>query len=399
MILGLILALNCASNLVPFELGISEGFSLKNLFYLCLLYFGLLKRNNYDYVKYSYSIELLWLIFTIFTVISILFNINRFNLIPVEIIIKTIFEPLFVVAIIGYVKINNNDITSALDGIFYSISLMTLLSIIYYFFEIHVPATDISKNSFRMQGIFGDPNFTGAYLSSILPVGLLNYYNKSSKKYINLILVIILSVGIILTGSRGGIITLTLSWLFTSMIYLNYEKYNIKLIIITLLITLLITTVLYFSISENFYNKIIMRFTSHTNKIDDYTSGRLSTYILGIQSIKNDFFIGKGHLGFVGWHNKIHGYPMGIHNYFLDIFSNYGFIAFLSLLLVYIKSLIYGWKIKKYEPKIFLILISLFVVIQNLPYCNPIFFAVISVFSYQYYNGLQEENNSESIKK
>ena len=214
----------------------------------------------------------------------------------------------------------------------------------------------IQANSDRYYSNIGQPNI----LATIYVTALATSYVKINNNHLNFILAVLLTIGIFLTKSRVGYISLVI----VSLLLFCFDAKTIKnlfknLIAIILLLILFIINSLQ---TSNF---------AKANRLESFGNGRKELYLDSIQLIKDKPLLGYGweeahkfvpKAGTINFKNPLYSY----HNIFLDLALSYGLIITI-LIIIFVFLFIYKNNINKYY------------VVIILP------FAIHSLFEFPYY--------------
>lgn len=181
-----------------------------------------------------------------------------------------------------------------------------------------------------------DPNFFAESIVAILPLAFVSYEgNYGTKSYIFLGIVALLSGGVILTNSRGGLLALAIV-LF--LLFINSKK-KFKMIIMGIIVLAIFLP----HIGPEYRGRIA---TVKTYDEDQSAMGRLASWGAGIKMFKDHPIIGVG----AGNFNQLfENYrpsemsafgtkEMSIHNMFLQILSETGALGGGIFLLIIVSS-------------------------------------------------------------
>lgn len=314
-----------------------------------LLEFGPLTLRMYCFIfvifltifhlnKFNYSILFSVFIFLLSLILSSIIGIAKNN--QFEIIFDHI-KPLllFLEIILIYYFIGNQNKTEIsfyyiykYIGLILSLVFFILLILIYlklidftFFYE-----WTLNENDFIFRSQENQISTIGFFYKGFLYLGVsFFFFLFDKKKYSNLSLIIIL-IALILTLTRG----LILSTLFTYLIYL-FKGRKTKAFLYIILLFIIIYS------SYNFYiNLLGNREESNSIRIDDFH------FVLNNLSFLNIFF-GNGFGSLIN--NRV-----GVENSFLDIFFNQGLLGILLYVYIFIRILlIHNKKLKNnnfYSP-------------------------------------------------
>lgn len=170
---------------------------------------------------------------------------------------------------------------------------------------------------YRINGITSDPSVHAVYTIMALPLFLLRYITKSRVKYLILILILLVSLVLTMSGSAS------VGFLFSLLALLVLRLRNIKISQLTLLLFLSIILIsLYSSYEENFQYYARIRFDPH-GTIATHMDIAINSLEIGIK-----YPLGVGYNNFsIAYENQysISGYNP--HNSWLGYFVQTGFIG------------------------------------------------------------------------
>lgn len=184
-----------------------------------------------------------------------------------------------------------------------------------------------------------------------------------NRKYIRLILFVILSFAVLFSMKRSGILIIIFCWLIYGLLIINRGKNKV----IAIISVFILFSIAFFSfdIIDDFSGG---RITERLNKEEtNEGSGRLAIYEITIdmqkKSSKTSWLFGHGHFG------VYNDSPFGIsaHNDFLEVLYDYGlFIMILYLCLwgYVIKRAIYLYKIKSFYLFPYLASVIIFIIMS-----------------------------------
>jgi O-antigen ligase len=207
----------------------------------------------------------------------------------------------------------------------------------------------------------------GSYLTIGYIIGIsiiLNVFSNLFNNKIKLILTITLFGILFITGARGPIVFLLLTFiLYGSYIILIKRKINLKKIILSSSIVLLILIPLSSKINlDQIFERSINRLFALTTNSDSAANDRITRYLFVLEKTdSNNLLLGHGFGSFgIEYEKKdLRSYP---HNIFLEFLFELGIIGlFLFLFLLYLVSsrLFYNKKFLLFAIFIFLLLNSM----------------------------------------
>lgn len=210
-------------------------------------------------------------------------------------------------------------------------------------------------------------NYLAYGLVTLLPLlYLMITNNKGNKIYYGML--IIFTVAIFLTGSRGAL----------SSLLIFYFLFSIRKPIFGLGVFILIISS--FAILLGFYDNLPTywqaRFDFHNvnNNEIDWTSGRDETWVFALKTFKENFLLGIGPNNF----GQFSGFSIGVHNVFLSLLVETGILGFFLYFLIIISILFFIIKRDFYIGLMF-ILIELPIFLTGVWESSPILWVVLSL--------------------
>ncbi|WP_462323588.1 O-antigen ligase family protein [Desulfoplanes sp.] len=271
-----------------FKIGIIESVSLKNIsMYIvlfCIIFQRIFDKEAYGENKSIYTFVWIYLIYSLILIIYKNITGSNFNnLFDFLITFKGAFDAFIIFILLLYLNLNQDYLEKTIKMlllVFFILNLITVLDALKLF--------DIDRIGFdavhgRTSGAFGESNVYAAYVSLFLPLviaSLLECKNKLSFFYYSLN--IILGVySLILTGSRGGIVSFIVSFVFFLIIIkksnLKIEKVAKVYIVLTIALTgLVLIYSIPRNITEGLENNIVSRYES--SSLNEYSSGRIDLW-------------------------------------------------------------------------------------------------------------------------
>lgn len=194
------------------------------------------------------------------------------------------------------------------------------LNIIYQWLTHHYYQLWVQRSSFYFFGVFKDPNYTMSYVMPAAFFSFAKLFSNKRKpiKVILLLLAIILfSLAVLATASRGAIVAFYFSCLFYFM-FSNKVKIKQKIKLITLLIIL--TGGLAIIALKVLPQLAILRFTSYTDG-----AGRLYLWEAAMKCFYSNPLIGGGIDSGTAFSTSLVG--NATHNVYIDILCDSGVIG------------------------------------------------------------------------
>ena len=217
------------------------------------------------------------------------------------------------------------------------------MSIFFQFIELFNFGESFGRNS-SLIGVSANINIAGFSLALLTPFAILFMTKKKGlSKYISLLIICISSFSILLTGSRGATLSLSLviiSYLIHTFIFNNSIKEKVKIsifILIPFCVSVLFSEILFDGL--NYSNRIEQIITRGSSSRFQYYNDAINSFIekpflgVGIGNWKlNSIEFGKRH---------IEGYivPYHAHNDFLQILAEIGIFGFLCYIAIFINTI------------------------------------------------------------
>ena len=190
-----------------------------------------------------------------------------------------------------------------------------------------------SRTSMMIMGTPTDPNEFASIF--IVPASLIvyNLFHNKKNKIIEVIILILMVYCVLMSGSRGALISLVVAFLIT---YFMYGKVNMKTMMISIVAIVIIGIITVQYLLPMIPKDVLARL-SLTALMEDGGSGRGTLWIDAINKIWNGsvwrMLFGYGQYGLTA---GIEGLTQTMHNQLLQQLSNYGIVGLASyILLIY----------------------------------------------------------------
>lgn len=190
-----------------------------------------------------------------------------------------------------------------------------------------------SRTSMMIMGTPTDPNEFASIF--IVPASLIvyNLFHNKKNKIIEVIILILMVYCVLMSGSRGALISLVVALLIT---YFMYGKVNMKTMMISIVAIVIIGIITVQYLLPMIPKDVLARL-SLTALMEDGGSGRGTLWIDAINKIWNGsvwrMLFGYGQYGLTA---GIEGLTQTMHNQLLQQLSNYGIVGLASyILLIY----------------------------------------------------------------
>lgn len=351
---------------------------LCNFFFFSLFFRGVLPDKTFeaiviitfllgvvDTLLKNNKIDVKTMILIFFIIISALFQVyftQHLSLLANHIIY--LFQGVMVFYSIRYIS-KLVSIEYALKSLIFWATVVSSIGVTFYMLNMYSssPLYDTviyQKGSIsRLTGFQTNPN----YFSLTICIIPLLCVILSKFKYRTLCILVI-SIAILLSGSRGGI----LASLVPLILYLYLKsKYKILYAIVMILFAFIAI-----SLINSDLVPMLSRFdTSNSN----FSSGRTDHWIKAIELFNENYLYGVGNNSFLLYETE-NGRPIQVHNNFLRLLAEGGLVYFLSWgLFLYLL----GIKSKSKKSYYFLILPLLIFALVNDPYISKEFWLYLSI--------------------
>ncbi|EJR93393.1 hypothetical protein IKE_05884 [Bacillus cereus VD196] len=291
----------------------------------------------------------------------------------------------------------------SLDSIEYGISVVGILfnigSLIYYTMGVLNVENDfrgndiehfgivLDRNMGRLIGLTSDPN-----LFAFFNLLFFCYYIMNTKMLRNKIGLLLSITTIILTFSRGALLSLLL--LIVLSLVLKESSGKIKIIFSLSIIYVIASFCIIQYTGTSFEEMVMERFSTFS---EDRGSGRLDLWEQGIQLFSDNPLLGIGSYNFSMYHLFLYGSQMFVHNTFLEVLSETGllgsFFYTLSMLIILFQSIFLVIKNKR-SNFLFLTLVGYLSMMFMLSLVLSEMFIFFIALFFRYYEELQEVSDA-----
>ncbi|MCY6370501.1 O-antigen ligase family protein [Clostridium ganghwense] len=326
--------------------------------------FRALKENELDFSRISIKngrykkVVLVYLILIILALISSLLSINKlesFNLIGISLLSMIIVS----LSILSYKNMDEDFIKTVIAYLCIGVTLSSIPDIVVALYSI----VFLGKNQ-HLYGVLGS-NFMLGYTIMVLPFILLFSINKNMcKKYnkIFILLLLIQTINLSTQMSRGILLAVFICFVFTMILdKKNFIKY--------LLVGAVIFSGLGYNVTHRWeFNEIrqeietegiegVVQGEGIFKKLMEQTKSRRPIWTVALGMINDKPYLGVGPGQFKNYYLQYGGKPsrmyIDAHNIILNVATEVGLIftlvLFLGCITVFFKSLVFGWKKKKYK--------------------------------------------------
>lgn len=183
----------------------------------------------------------------------------------------------------------------------------------------------IERNNYRLIGTIEDPNFFVLFNTIFF-----FYYLTRPRNRINNIGLILCSITILLSLSRGGFFAIVFPLLFYVKKY--YKRVNYKKIVLIILAVITLNIILAYILDFNYIRVFTIRLL---NIFSDGGSGRINLWKNGLEVFGENPLFGIGINNFRSYNINIYGDSRYLHNTYLQILVETGIVGF-SIFLVFV---------------------------------------------------------------
>ena len=203
----------------------------------------------------------------------------------------------------------------------------------------------LMKETLRARGVFGEPNQTAAALALFFPV-VLSFIASDQKRLVNLAIVTALLLGLLATGSRGGMVGYLVGAM--SLLYTMRKTISIQKRILIILLMVLGICLAWAILPDLYRDQIMSRLgilVSDKATARDMSAGRTMLWedVLKVWSINPIFGI--------GWHGFQDMYHVATHNLYLEYLVGIGMVGLSLILFGWYKLLRYLVVMSKFGDK------------------------------------------------
>lgn len=303
-------------------------------------------------IKFYLLFLILWLSYSI---ISVIWAIDKLAALRQ---IYFLFQGLFLIFLIILFIKTNKDFKR-----FFVLKILLLMGLLGIGFWEHLTGQHLVLSGFFEEararfkfiptGIFYNPNDFTTFLTLTIPflISLIRYVRKRAYKILAGGLLVISFYFVLITGSRANLLAIALM-MFILFFFLSNLKRKIKIIFTIFLV--LFTVFLLF---PNFFQTISTRFTSEVTSFGSSYQWTKGSTINRVNLARNALYYLREFYGLGVGAGNIEGHIdnyapywirpglLNLHNWWLEILSEYGIFIFFSYLMFYL-GLIYNlWKI------------------------------------------------------
>jgi len=385
--------------------------SVVNLFFL---FYYLVKNSNELSNSFKSSFIgnyqlILYLIFFIFSIVSIFYSLNQSVAIIAVSKIGIILCSLF---LLSQTKLDEQKFLLFISSLFSVFLLIEISSSLYPYFEIiKVTEYKFSMAQTYLKGFAGNKNITSASIAFKIPFAYL-LFNKSKNLIIKITLLLLIAFGyfnLIVLSSRAILVSYTIVLLFLTstllIVYSNKSRFIDIIKQVSVFIFPIIIAIIFFKANNTDQNLNVTSRVSSINASDVSATTRLRYYNKGLEYFIENPLVGAGIGNFqlisikLDFDN-IESYivPYVAHNDFVEVFTELGLFGGLAYLLFVLSIAIYlirlFFKLNDEVERVQIIFLSMPFIIYfidanlNFPQYRPIMqiaFLIYSVLVFKFY--------------
>jgi len=385
--------------------------SVVNLFFL---FYHLVKNSNELSNSFKSSFTgnyqlILYLIFFIFSIVSIFYSLNQSVAIIAVSKIGIILCSLF---LLSQTKLDEQKFLLFISSLFSVFLLIEISSSLYPYFEIiKVTEYKFSMAQTYLKGFAGNKNITSASIAFKIPFAYL-LFNKSKNLIIKITLLLLIAFGyfnLIVLSSRAILVSYTIVLLFLTstllIVYSNKSRFIDIIKQVSVFIFPIIIAIIFFKANNTDQNLNVTSRVSSINTSDVSATTRLRYYNKGLEYFIENPLVGAGIGNFQLISIKldsdnIESYivPYVAHNDFVEVFTELGLFGGLAYLLFVLSIAIYlirlFFKLNDEVERVQIIFLSMPFIIYfidanlNFPQYRPIMqiaFLIYSVLVFKFY--------------
>ena len=321
---------------------------------------------NITYIKQS-----LWYIGVLVIIISVYYIIRR------------VIVYVSITQIDNYIK--KAGIIICVASLIYYIMGLAYFSFIPSFTQIMKYGVMIDRYMFRLMGTINEPNITSIYLSLFF-----FYYLYNHKDRLGLIGLILTSICVLLTLSRGAYLSFAFTILIIPLFMPNKRRYLRKFLVSIFFAG--VASVILWSFLLNYGIDIFAPITDRFTSIEeDSGSGRLDLWRCALDAFYNNPIFGIGLNGIRSYNVDHFGsqFDNYTHNSYLEVLAESGIVGFCLFILMFAFAFHDALAIAKSNRNLVFILATLISILLQMCFISVqhnefIYFVLILIFRYEF---------------
>lgn len=306
------------------------GNALLNLYFVLIIIFTILLIVKFNIKNFNFD-ALDYLILFFFSLFILTTFINQMNVLDMLFSIRFLFLYFFLKILFLHQYINIELTLKFITLTFLFVLFDTILQFFFGYDIFGIKPPDHFHG--RLTGPFGDEPIPGSFLISYVFFSIFYINRIINKNFINMILILVTTLTILITGERISFVMSILSIFL--LIVLNYNKFRSPYII---LILLLFSLIIYFLFITNEY--VFERYANLFSLTNSATPAYLHHFLAGLKIIYNNPLFGAGHDSFkIICSSEIYEFffhlelekrcSTHVHNIHIQLISSYGIITYL----------------------------------------------------------------------
>jgi O-antigen ligase len=290
-------------------------------------------RSQLNYIKKIISRNIVFiLLITISTVISYSFSfLKHYDLLnSLRLIKSSALDPFLFFCIFFFYLKDKKSTLWLINAFFLLVSISGLITLMDAVFPA-ISLFGLDDDSARPNGLMGEPNISAAVLALFIAPLISLAIGSKKYKHRYAVLAICSLIGLIITGSRGGMLATSagiMLLLFSIRTDVGFDK---KIMIP--IFSVLASCIIWFALPEYYQSLVIDRFSVFGQKKIDWghaSAGRLHLLEIGLKSWADSPVIGYGWDGFRTMVKS------ASHNDYLNVLFNGGIFALIFYLLIFL---------------------------------------------------------------
>lgn len=271
-------------------------------------------------------------------------EISNVSLFKEFVYVKSWTNPILLFFVLFNIVDDEKTCTRALLGLIALLAITVSSQFLGAFGIIEYDAATLARRG-RAAGL-GDINDYASFLVLFIPLLLSSFLFKrrASIKSATGILLVLSFSGLIITGSRGGVLSFFISMLIYFLLLYREKIVNLRKIILLCMMLTVVSGVVLLILPSRVTEAVIARFDpAQSESLHDLTSGRTLIWSCGLRLFMESPIFGHGNGAFLPLVEKKFSIRCVAHNQYLEHLVNYGIIGLSILLMIFFKLFQYVW--------------------------------------------------------